>query len=197
MLDSALILATRFLVGGGAQWIGCAPSERQRVYFANHGSHLDALLVWGALPRAHRRAVHPVAAADYWGAGGLSAAVARRALNVVLIDREGAGRDPLAPLRAKLGAGASLIIFPEGTRGPERLPGPFKSGIFHLARAFPQVEFVPVFLENPSRAMPKGAPIPIPIACAARFGAPIRLEAGETKPNFLARAHAAVTELGA
>jgi 1-acyl-sn-glycerol-3-phosphate acyltransferase len=91
--------------------------------------------------------------------------------------------------------GGSLIIFPEGTRGGEKLPGPFKSGLYRLAAEFPAVELVPVYLENPGRAFPKGAIIPIPIACAVRFGTPIGLMAGEDKDVFLVRARDAIVEL--
>ena len=67
-------------------------------------------------------------------------------------------------------AGSSLIIFPEGTRNPERLPGPFKSGLFHLANRFPNAELVPVYLENLHRIMPKGTFFPVPLICTVRFG---------------------------
>ena len=88
-----------------------------------------------------------------------------------------------------------LIIFPEGTRGLERLPSAFKGGLFHLAREFPQVELVPVFLDNLRRALPKGSLVPVPISCIARFGAPIALARSETKPKFLERARLAVETL--
>lgn len=196
MIAMLLIGVTRFLVGGHAHWVGCAPAANPRIYFANHGSHLDTLLIWAALPFALRDITHPVAAADYWGGGGLRAAV-RRALNLVLLERGAAtrGADPLAPLREKLGLGRSLIIFPEGTRGGGRLPGPFKAGLHRLALEYPQAELIPVYLENPARAFPKGAFLPAPIACAVRFGAPVLAIPGEERAGFLLRARAAVVAL--
>ncbi len=196
MIAMALIGLTRFLVGGHANWVGCAPSAAPRIYFANHGSHLDTLLIWAALPFALRGTTHPVAAADYWGGDGLKAMV-RRALNLVLLERgsQARGADPLAPLREKLDQGRSLIIFPEGTRAGGRLPGPFKAGLHRLALAYPSAELIPVYLENPSRAFPKGAFIPAPIACAVRFGTPIALIPGEERAAFLERARNAVVEL--
>lgn len=194
MMDLLLIGATRFLVGGTPHWVGCEPSRRQRVYFANHGSHLDTLLIWAALPAPLRGRTHPVAAADYWGGEGVMGRLARGTLKAVLVDRAGAA-DPLAPLRATLEKGESLIIFPEGTRRDDPAPGPFRSGLFHLAREFPGVELIPVYLENPGRAFPKGAPFPVPIACAVRFGAPLTLAGEETKAAFLERARAAVAAL--
>jgi 1-acyl-sn-glycerol-3-phosphate acyltransferase len=197
VIELALIGLTRFLVGGHPHWQGTIPSDRQRIYFANHGSHLDTILLWAALPGHMRTITHPVAAEDYWGRSMLRRWVATQVLNSVLIDRSGSttGEDVLAPLRAKLIEGHSLIIFPEGTRSTERLPGPFKAGLFNLASAYPNAELVPVFLENLNRAFPKGALFPVPISCAVRFGTPISLKSNENKDEFLTRARAAVVAL--
>jgi 1-acyl-sn-glycerol-3-phosphate acyltransferase len=198
MIRAALIGATRFLVGGQGLWLGCAPSPRQRIYFANHGSHLDTILLWSALPEPLRRTTHPVAAADYWGKGRIRRHIAIKMLNAVLIERQAPRRvegGPLSPLKAVLANGHSLIIFPEGTRGSERLPARFKSGLFHLAEKFPEAELVPVYLDNLRRAFPKGAYLPVPIFCVARFGTPITLAPGEDKGDFLERARGAVAAL--
>ena len=195
MIGGLLVALTRLLVGGQGVWIGCAPSERQRIYFDNHSSHLDTILVWAAMPPELRRRVRPVAAADYWGKGRFQRRIALGVLNAVLIERQARGSDPLEPLRAALTAGDSLIIFPEGTRGSGEQPGAFKPGLHHLAKDFPTVELVPVFLDNLNRAMPKGSLIPVPLSCVARFGCPIALEPGEPKAAFLSRARDAVVAL--
>ena len=195
MIGTLIVAATRLVVGGQGLWIGCAPSEKQRIYFANHSSHLDTILVWAAMPPELRRRVRPVAAADYWGKGRLQRRISLGVLNSVLIDRQTRSSDPLAPLNGALAMGDSLILFPEGTRGTGELPSPFRPGLYHLAKAFPEVELVPVFLDNLRRALPKGSLLPVPLSCVARFGAPMRLEADETKPAFLERARAAVVAL--
>jgi 1-acyl-sn-glycerol-3-phosphate acyltransferase len=195
VIGALIIAATRFLVGGSAVWIGCGPSARQRIYFANHSSHLDTIIVWAAIPADLRRRVRPVAAADYWGKGRLRRRIALKVLNAVLIDRETRSKNPLEPLLAALTAGDSLIIFPEGTRGTERLPSAFKGGLYALAKAHPHVELVPVYLDNLRRALPKGSLVPVPISCAARFGCPLQLDDGEPKAEFLDRARAAVESL--
>jgi 1-acyl-sn-glycerol-3-phosphate acyltransferase len=195
VIGALIIAATRFLVGGSAVWIGCGPSARQRIYFANHSSHLDTIILWAAIPADLRRRVRPVAAADYWAKGRLRRHIALKVLNAVLIDRETRSKNPLEPLLEALSSGDSLIIFPEGTRGIERLPSAFKGGLYNLAKAHPGVELVPVFLDNLRRALPKGSLVPVPISCAARFGCPLRLNDGEPKAEFLARARAAVEAL--
>ena len=195
MIGTLIVAATRLVVGGQGVWIGCGPSEKQRIYFANHSSHLDTILVWAAMPPELRRRVRPVAAADYWGKGRIQRHIALKVLNAVLIDRQTRSSDPLEPLKAALAAGDSLILFPEGTRGTGELPSAFNPGLQHLAKAFPEVELVPVFLDNLRRALPKGSLVPVPLSCIARFGAPMHLAEGEAKPDFLNRAREAVVAL--
>jgi 1-acyl-sn-glycerol-3-phosphate acyltransferase len=195
VIGALIVAATRLVVGGRGYWVGCAPSARQRIYFANHSSHLDTILIWAAMPLDLRRRVRPVAAMDYWGKGPIQRRIALGTLNAVLIDRGARGSDPLEPLKAALKAGDSLIIFPEGTRSHGEQPAAFKPGLYHLAKAFPEVELVPVFLDNLRRALPKGSMVPVPLNCDARFGGPIRLEEGEAKPAFLERARSAVVAL--
>lgn len=192
-----IVWLVRTLVGAYPRWIGSAPSANQRIYFANHTSHMDTVVLWAALPGSLRANTRPVAAKDYWGGGGLRTQIARDELNVVMIDRarDDPDADPLDPLRDALEHGFSLIIFPEGTRAAQPLPGPFKSGLYRLATEFPHVELIPVYLENLHRSMPKGALLPVPIICTVRFGAPIALREGESKEQFLERARDAVIAL--
>jgi 1-acyl-sn-glycerol-3-phosphate acyltransferase len=191
-----LVGIVKLLVGAYPRWVGCKPDAVQRLYFANHTSHIDTLALWSALPIRLRKHTHPVAARDYWGAG-LRHYIATKALHAVLIDRARENREdnPLAPLIEVLTQGESLIIFPEGTRGKQPIPATFKSGLYHLAAQFPQVQLVPVYLENLHRSMPKGAVIPVPMTCTVRFGSPMALAEGESKDSFLARAREEVIKL--
>jgi 1-acyl-sn-glycerol-3-phosphate acyltransferase len=198
MRPSAEILVgiVKLLVGAYPRWVGCTPDAAQRLYFANHTSHIDTLALWSALPIRLRGHTHPVAARDYWGAG-FRHYIATKALHAVLIDRARENREdnPLAPLIEVLRQGESLIIFPEGTRGKQPIPAAFKSGLYHLAAQFPGVQLIPVYLENLHRSMPKGAVIPIPMTCTVRFGCPMALAEGESKDIFLARARDEVIKL--
>ena len=193
---TALVALVRLLVGAYPRWVGCGPDDRQRIYFANHTSHVDTLAIWSALPRRLRQRTHPVAARDYWGSGFRNY-IATRALGAVLIDRtrEDKATDPLAPLIGLLAQGESLILFPEGTRGSGALPGAFRSGLYRLAQAAPHVELVPVYLDNLHRSMPRGALFPVPLTCTVRFGAPLAAVPGEGKEQFLARARGEVVKL--
>lgn len=196
MFPRLLAALVKIFVGAYPQWRGYTPSASQRIYFANHASHLDTLVLWSALPPALRKNTHPVAARDYWGEG-LRKLVAVHGFNAVLIDRrrKQTDNDPLLPLYDILAKGESLIIFPEGTRSVDLFVRPFKSGLFHVAQRFPQIELIPVYLDNPRRCMPKGSKMPLPLICTARFGPPTNLRAGETKADFLRRAQRMVVDL--
>ena len=105
------------------------------------------------------------------------------------------GSEPLAPLERLLEKGRSILIFPEGTRAEGDEVAEFRSGIFRLAQRFPDIELVPVYLDNLRRILPKGSMLPVPISCTARFGTPLHVEPGEDKAVFLKRARAAVLAL--
>jgi 1-acyl-sn-glycerol-3-phosphate acyltransferase len=196
-LSYVLTFILRVLVGAQPRWIGSKPTNALRIYYANHTSHMDTLALWCALPGDLRAKTRPVAARDYWSGAGIKSYVATRGFNVLFIDRspDNRDRDPLAPLGEALNRGESLIIFPEGTRRAQALPSPFKSGIFHLAKKFPDAELIPVYLDNLYRSMPKGTYLPVPLTCSVRFGAPLQRVADEAKDAFLERARQAVVDL--
>jgi hypothetical protein len=73
--------------------------------------------------------------------------------------------------------------------------GPFRSGLYHLCRLRPDVELVPVYLENLHRILPKGEVLPVPLAGSITFGRPLYLKPGEGKDALLARARAALQEV--
>lgn len=196
MIAAALV---RLFTGVQARWIGCVPEAKQRIYFGNHVSNLDGPVIWASLPDPLRRTTRPVAARDYWLGGPLRRWLARDVLNAVLIERKHITREnnPMVDMEAAIDAGASLIIFPEGRRQDDEDGGllPFKPGIWHLARRRPEIELVPVHLENLNRILPRGDFIYVPLMAAASFGAPLHLEEGEEKSAFLERCRAAVAAL--
>ena len=195
---SALIaFLFRALCGAQARWRGCEPGSHQRIYFANHTSHLDAVVLWATLPPSIRTRTRPVAARDYWAASRIRLWLAEKVFHALLIQRQKVTPqdNPLRDMLSALDNGDSLIIFPEGTRSSNQEPQQFKSGLFHLAKDRAAVEFVPVYLENLNRILPKGEILPVPLLGSVTIGTPIRLEAGETKEAFLERARQAVWNL--
>ncbi|TFF41098.1 1-acyl-sn-glycerol-3-phosphate acyltransferase [Pseudomonas sp. RIT623] len=190
--------AARLITGARALWLGCTPQPVQRLYFANHSSHGDFVLLWAALPEPLRRRTRPVAGADYWCQPGIRNFLIRQVFNGVLIDRQHSASEgnPLQPVLDAFAQGDSLIFFPEGTRNLTDDPLlPFKSGLFHLATANPQVELVPVWIANLNRVMPKGRALPLPLLCTLSFGEPLHLGPDESKHAFLERARQALLNL--
>ena len=192
---AGLLLATvaRLITGAQGHWKGSPPKAEQRIYFANHQSHFDWVLIWAALPHDLRAITRPIAARDYWTSTPLKHWITREIFNAVYVSRErSADEDPLEPLMEALRHGDSLVIFPEGTRGNKGEPAAFKSGLFHLAEAFPEVQLIPAWIDNVQRVMPKGEVVPVPILCSVTFGAPLVLQPNEDKRAFLDRAREAV-----
>ncbi|KJK20688.1 acyl-phosphate glycerol 3-phosphate acyltransferase [Burkholderiaceae bacterium 16] len=198
LVARAIILFAGLLTGMQARWNGCLPAAVQRIYFANHSSHGDFVLIWGCLPPDLRPLTRPVAGADYWNKSGLRRFIGKDVFNALLIDRTRSdpGSDPVALMEQAVRRGDSLILFPEGTRNTtdERLL-PFKSGIYHLACVCRDVEFVPVWIDNLNRVMPKGEFVPVPLLCTVTFGKPLTLGAEEAKDDFLARCRAGLLSL--
>jgi 1-acyl-sn-glycerol-3-phosphate acyltransferase len=197
-MKSPLVAAlVRLATGATARWLGCGPALGQRVYFANHTSHLDTLVLWAVLPTAVREHTRPIAARDYWGASALRCWVAQSLFNAVLVERKRiCARDhPVEQMVEALGTSNSLIIFPEGERTPGPEVGPLKSGLWHLARHRPDLELVPVFLANLNQILPKGEFLPVPLLCRATFGQPMHIKPDEGKTEFLQRTRSALDQL--
>jgi 1-acyl-sn-glycerol-3-phosphate acyltransferase len=196
LMGLLLNFLARLITGAQGHWKGCPPTAEQRIYFANHQSHFDWVLIWASLPHDLRAKTRPIAAKDYWTSGTFKHWLTREVFNAVYVSRtRQADEDPLEPLAEALGHGDSLVIFPEGTRSNKGDPQAFKSGLFHLAEQFPDVQLIPTWIDNVQRVMPKGEVVPVPILCTVTFGAPMKLELAEEKRDFLVRTRAAVVAL--
>lgn len=196
---SLLAWVARLISGANALWIDCQPVPRQRIYFGNHTSHMDFVVLWSVLPDDVRAQTRPVAAEEYWSSSKLRKYLAAQVFRAVLVDRQSSTveqrRDQMERMLAGMVEDQSLIIFPEGTRGSGDEVQPFKSGLYHLAKAKPGLEMVPVYLENLNRVLPKGEYLPVPLLSRVYFGAPLQLQEGEAKGEFLERARQALIGL--
>lgn len=204
MIAALLAACSRLVSGATVEWHCDPDASVQRIYFSNHSSHLDVLVIWAVLPPRLRRLTRPVAGRDYWERGAVRRYLATRVFHAVLIDRGVAGRPAtLAAARASIhqmtdaiGDRHSLVVFPEGTRSTSGEVAHFKSGLYYLARARPDAELIPVRLENLNRILPKGEVLPVPMLCRVIFGPVLRPDAGLHKHAFLAQAREALTRLG-
>ena len=204
MIDTALASLCRLVAGSTVEW-RCDPyASAQRIYFGNHSSHLDFIVIWSSLPPSRRRHARPVAGRDYWEQGRVLRYLASEVFRAVLVERRGAGAGNVDQARAaveqmacEMGCHDSLIVFPEGTRSANGDVGPFKSGLYHLSRARPDAELVPVHLENLNRILPKGEALPVPMMSRVTFGPVLPVWSGEQKAAFLERARSALLRLEA
>ena len=187
----------RLLSGASVRWIASQPDTCQRVYFANHTSHLDAIVIWSSLPPAVREITRPVAAKDYWSRGIVRRWLANDVFDALLIDRTDikVHQSPVDLMLREIGTTKSLIVFPEGGRSVSGEVGEFKSGLYYLAKKRPDIELVPVHIDNLNRVLPRGEFLPVPLLSCISFGPPLWLERGENKLDFLARARRAVLAL--
>lgn len=202
MIPRFLAFIARLISGATARWTAPLEAGRQRVFFANHTSHLDFILVWSSLPPAMRAVTRPVAGADYWGRGALKRYLARNVFNAILIERPASGSGAISAatqsieaIAAGMGDRYSIIVFPEGTRSLTGEVLPFKSGLFHLCRLKPDLELVPVYLANMNRILPKGEVLPVPLIGRVIVGAPMRFDPAEDKATFLTRMREAMLAL--
>lgn len=193
--ETILIWTARIISGVSVRWVDSQPDTCQRVYFANHTSHLDVVLVWSALPTEVRRLTRPIAAKDYWDRGFVRPHLAK-VFNAMLIDRKKikVHQSPVDLMLREIGSTHSLILFPEGGRSEGDI-GEFKSGLYYLSKKRPDLELIPVYINNMNRILPRGEFLPVPLLSSITFGPPLWLEAGEPKLDFLARAHEAVVRL--
>ena len=191
-----LLALIRVLTGAQARWLGCPPKAEQRIYFANHQSHADLVLIWAALPRDLRSITRPIAAKDYWTKTPFKQWITTAVFNAIYVSRDRTSdQDPLEPLVKALDQGDSIVLFPEGTRGHAEEPAAFKAGLYNLTQRFPNVVLVPTWINNVQRMMPKGEVVPVPVLCSVTFGAPFKLAEGEERRAFLDRARLAVIAL--
>ena len=200
MIERAFVGVSRLLTGASVEWRCPSVPGVQRIYFANHSSHLDFVVIWSALPPEMRCLARPVAGRDYWEDGPVRRYVARDVFHAVLVDRAGTkncAHASIARMADGLGSRHSLIVFPEGTRSRNGEIGPFKSGLYYLSRTRPDVELIPVRVDNLHRILPKGEAIPVPMVGRVVFGPPVAPPDGESKRDFLERARGALLDLGA
>jgi 1-acyl-sn-glycerol-3-phosphate acyltransferase len=148
------------------------------------------------LPQPIRRLTRPVAAKDSWDGSAIRRYVAKT-FDALLVDRKQikVHQSPVDMMLREIGTTHSLILFPEGGRSTGEQVGEFKSGLYYLSKKRPDLELVPVHIDNMNRVLPRGEFLPVPLLSCITFGPPMWLETGESKISFLTRAREAVQRL--
>ena len=163
-------------------WLGLTVRHRERlptrgpaIIAGNHNSHLDTVALLSLFPLEDVPKVRPVAAADYFMKSGFMRWFSLNVIGIIPVARGGVadGIDPLEECYRALERGEILLIFPEGSRGEPEQMTELKSGISYLAKRFPTVPVIPVFMRGLGKAMGKGTFIPIPFFVDVFIGRPL------------------------
>ncbi|MCU1415914.1 MAG: 1-acyl-sn-glycerol-3-phosphate acyltransferase [Schumannella sp.] len=168
--------------------------KRPFVVVANHSSHLDAPLIMGALPRPMARYLAAGAAGDYffdvWWRRGLTALF----FNAFPVDRS--GRNPRnVSAKTLLEHDVPVLVFPEGTRSKDGVPGHFKPGAAALSSST-GAPIVPIAIIGAHESHPRGSKWPkAGRSVAVVFGAPMRAHTDENPTEFMARVRAQVVAM--
>jgi 1-acyl-sn-glycerol-3-phosphate acyltransferase len=93
-----LLGIVRLLTGAQARWYGCPPKAEQRIYFANHQSHADLVMIWAALPEELRSITRPIAARDYWANTPVKRWITTEVFNAVYVERAATAPAAAAPV---------------------------------------------------------------------------------------------------
>ena len=159
------------------------PIKGPAIIIANHNSHLDTLVLMSILPLKVLPILRPAAAAEYFLHNRLLAWFAKEIIGIVPLNRNQKAGNPLAACFEVLHSNQILILFPEGSRGEPEKMQQFKQGISVIARKFPDVPIIPVFLHGLGKSLPRGEVVLIPHFCDVFVGNTI--STGEDKQNLL------------
>jgi 1-acyl-sn-glycerol-3-phosphate acyltransferase len=149
------------------------PAHPPFILVANHGSHLDAIILGGILPLRFVGAVFPIAAGDTFFTKRASSIFATSFMNALPIWRKNCGAHSLEDLRERLLQGACIyILFPEGTRTRTGEMAPFKPGLGRLV-AGTDIPIVPCYLDGTFAALPASGTVPRWKKISVRVGKPL------------------------
>ena len=174
-----LLGIVRLLTGAQARWYGCPPKAEQRIYFANHQSHADLVMIWAALPEELRSITRPIAARDYWANTPVKRWITTEVFNAVYVERQATSAPAAAPA-APATAAAPEAPPPAPTAHPvartldERIE-PSMEPLLPLTPPAPPAETAPGAqgqLDLPEPPAPPPAPPPEPPPPAAPEPAP-------------------------
>jgi 1-acyl-sn-glycerol-3-phosphate acyltransferase len=117
-----LLGIVRLLTGAQARWYGCPPKAEQRIYFANHQSHADLVMIWAALPEELRSITRPIAARDYWANTPFKRWITTEVFNAVYVER--AATAPVVPVSPAAPAPPVAVEVPAPASAPRAAAAP-------------------------------------------------------------------------
>lgn len=167
--------------------------DEPQVFASNHVSWYDVFALAARIPKRYRFVAKkeleriPIFGAAWKAAGHVSVDRGDRASAIRSLDQAA---------RLIREDNSSVVIFPEGTRGPGGEMLPFKKGAFMLA-LHNGVDIVPIGILGTRRILPKGAFRVRSGPIVVRFGAPIHTAGYDesTRDELMAEVRSRIDEL--
>jgi len=161
------------------------PVEGPAILVANHNSHLDTMVVMSLFPLKTLEKVRPIGAVDYFFSNRVTAWLSKHLLDIIPLKRKPTKVEghPFGEIYSALDRGEIILLFPEGSRGDPEIMKPFKTGIAHIAEAYPKVPVVPLSIYGAGKALPKGEALFVPFIIDVHVGESIYYR-GEDKKIY-------------
>jgi len=165
------------------------PVDGPCIIAANHNSHVDTMVLISIFPLRKITKIRPVAAADYFMKNRFFAWFSLNVIGIIPLSRRPKKSEghPFAKVDEALSKGDIVIVFPEGSRGEVEQLAAFKTGIAHLAKSFPEVPVLPIFIRGAGKCLPKGEALFVPFIVDVVLGEPMKIEEGESNKAFTLR----------
>ncbi len=175
---------------------GNLPKKDASIVVSNHNSHLDTMVLMSLYPISRLPFVRPVAASDYFMKNPFLAWFSLNIIGILPFKRKltKEAKHPFAEVYKALQNNETIILFPEGSRGKPEEMKTFKTGIAHLATAFPTVPIVPIYIYGAGKALPRGEAILVPFIIEVVIGQPIYIKE-ESNKAFTHRLETTVHQL--
>jgi len=161
------------------------PVEGPAILVANHNSHLDTMVVMSLFSLKTLEKVRPIGAVDYFFSNRVTALLSKHLLDIIPLKRKPTKVEghPFGEIYSALDRGEIILLFPEGSRGDPEIMKPFKTGIAHIAEAYPKVPVVPLSIYGAGKALPKGEALFVPFIIDVHVGESIYYR-GEDKKIY-------------
>jgi len=172
------------------------PKEGASIVVSNHNSHLDTMVLMSLYPLRRLPKVRPVAAFDYFMKNRVVAWFSQHVIGIIPLKRKVSKDEghPFAPVHKALDVGETIILFPEGSRGEPEEMSPFKTGVAHLSKVYPDVPVIPIYIHGAGKALPKGEALFVPFIIDVVIGEAL-YNRDEDHKTFTKRLETAVNKL--
>lgn len=178
-----LLGVIRLLTGAQARWYGCPPKAEQRIYFANHQSHADLVMIWAALPEELRSITRPIAARDYWANTPFKRWITTEVFNAVYVERAATAPGSAAPPAARAEPEAPPAPVRNSAGPPAERIEPSMEPLLPVApMASPIVDVTPEAFDEVQGRLDLPAPPPPPPAAPPVEPPAVMAEAESSEP---------------